>query len=101
MHPSRFLHRKLHRYGYMCWRAHGTAALRGNRRLRSAATLCSSSRQPVLGIRREESSVWERRAPLNPNQVQIFTREGVKVGPGEGGGDMHGRVWRVGKEGET
>ncbi len=39
----------------------------------------SSSRQPVLGIRREESSVWERRAPLNPQQVNMLTREGVKV----------------------
>lgn len=79
MNPSRFLHRKLHHYSHACRRAHGTAALRGGWNLRSAATLCSSSRQPVLGIRREESSVWERRAPLNPNHVQSLVKEGVKV----------------------
>ena len=33
----------------------------------------------VLGIRREESSVWERRAPLSPNHVQSLVSRGVKV----------------------
>ena len=33
----------------------------------------------VLGIRREESSVWERRAPLSPNHVQSLVSKGVKV----------------------
>ena len=33
----------------------------------------------VLAIRREESSVWERRAPLNPGHVQSLVKEGVKV----------------------
>ena len=33
----------------------------------------------VLAIRREETSVWERRAPLNPNQVQTLVSDGVKV----------------------
>ena len=33
----------------------------------------------VLGIRREESSVWERRAPLSPNHVQTLVSRGVKV----------------------
>ena len=33
----------------------------------------------MLGIRREESSVWERRAPLNPNHVSSLVKEGVKV----------------------
>lgn len=33
----------------------------------------------VLGIRREESSVWERRAPLSPNHVQSLVSKGIKV----------------------
>lgn len=33
----------------------------------------------VLGIRREESSVWERRAPLSPNHVQSLVSRGAKV----------------------
>lgn len=37
------------------------------------------AKQPVLAIRREESSVWERRAPLNPHQVQNVIQSGVKV----------------------
>jgi alpha-aminoadipic semialdehyde synthase len=36
-------------------------------------------RARVLGIRREESSVWERRAPLSPNHVQSLISKGVKV----------------------
>ncbi|CAG0879956.1 unnamed protein product [Cyprideis torosa] len=32
-----------------------------------------------LAIRREEQSVWERRAPLSPNQVRRLVNEGVKV----------------------
>lgn len=33
----------------------------------------------VLAVRREETNIWERRAPLNPNHVQSLVREGVKV----------------------
>ena len=33
----------------------------------------------VLAIHREETNIWERRAPLNPNHVQSLVREGVKV----------------------
>lgn len=33
----------------------------------------------VLGIRREESSMWERRAPLSPNHVQSLISRGIKV----------------------
>lgn len=33
----------------------------------------------ILAIRREESSVWERRAPLNPNHVESLVRKGIKV----------------------
>uniref|UniRef100_A0A646QGR2 Alpha-aminoadipic semialdehyde synthase n=1 Tax=Hemiscolopendra marginata TaxID=943146 RepID=A0A646QGR2_9MYRI len=33
----------------------------------------------ILAVRREDSSVWERRAPLSPASVRQLTREGVKV----------------------
>lgn len=39
----------------------------------------SGSQSPVLAIAREESSIWERRAPLNPLQVQQLVRSGIKV----------------------
>ncbi|XP_050705954.1 alpha-aminoadipic semialdehyde synthase, mitochondrial-like [Eriocheir sinensis] len=38
-----------------------------------------SVRGRVLAIRREDQSVWERRAPLGPAQVKQLVREGVKV----------------------
>jgi len=33
----------------------------------------------TLAIRREEQSVWERRAPLDPLNVKKLVRQGVKV----------------------
>ncbi|GAB6020684.1 hypothetical protein CHUAL_003353 [Chamberlinius hualienensis] len=33
----------------------------------------------VLGIRREDASIWERRAPLAPNHVKQLVNKGVKV----------------------
>ncbi|CAL4103454.1 unnamed protein product, partial [Meganyctiphanes norvegica] len=33
----------------------------------------------VLAIRREDQSVWERRAPLGPSQVQRLVKDGVKI----------------------
>ncbi|ROT66919.1 putative alpha-aminoadipic semialdehyde synthase, mitochondrial [Penaeus vannamei] len=33
----------------------------------------------VLAIRREDQSVWERRAPLGPSQVRQLVKDGVKV----------------------
>ena len=33
----------------------------------------------VLGIRREDASIWERRAPLAPGHVRKLVRRGVKV----------------------
>ena len=45
--------------------------------LSSSATRLEEGR--VLGIRREESSVWERRAPLSPNHVQTLVSKGIKV----------------------
>ena len=44
------------------------------------SNLCTSTvPNNVLAIRREESSVWERRAPINPNHVESLVRKGVKV----------------------
>ncbi|XP_011313787.1 alpha-aminoadipic semialdehyde synthase, mitochondrial isoform X2 [Fopius arisanus] len=41
---------------------------------------CSSSlRGKVIAIRREDQSVWERRAPLAPSNVRRLIRAGVKV----------------------
>lgn len=36
-------------------------------------------RGTTLAIRREESTVWERRAPLNPNHVHTLVKHGVTV----------------------
>jgi alpha-aminoadipic semialdehyde synthase len=33
----------------------------------------------VMAIRREDQSVWERRAPLAPHHVRKLVKEGVKV----------------------
>ncbi|GBN71408.1 hypothetical protein AVEN_55411-1 [Araneus ventricosus] len=33
----------------------------------------------VLAVRREDASVWERRAPIAPHHVKQLTKEGVKV----------------------
>lgn len=33
----------------------------------------------VIALKREEISVWERRAPLNPSHVQRLTKKGVTV----------------------
>ena len=36
-------------------------------------------RGKILAIRREDQSVWERRAPLSPANVRKLVRAGVKV----------------------
>ena len=33
----------------------------------------------VLAIRREDNSIWERRAPLSPSHVESLVQDGVKV----------------------
>lgn len=33
----------------------------------------------MVAIRREDQSVWERRAPFSPNHVRKLTKVGVKV----------------------
>ena len=39
----------------------------------------NQSHPPTVAIRREDSSVWERRAPLNPAHVHQLVRDGVRV----------------------
>lgn len=39
----------------------------------------TNNTQPVIAICREESSIWERRAPLNPGHVSKLVKEGVTV----------------------
>ncbi|GAU93378.1 hypothetical protein RvY_05330 [Ramazzottius varieornatus] len=46
---------------------------------RSPKSTSSRSHQPIMAIRREDQSVWERRAPLAPNHVRKLVRQGVKV----------------------
>lgn len=57
--------------------------LRAVRGLRLGQTWMRSYRQlssgRVVAIRREDNSVWERRAPLSPAQVRVLVRDGVKV----------------------
>ena len=33
----------------------------------------------VLAVRREDASVWERRAPLAPSHVKKLVKKGIKV----------------------
>ena len=46
--------------------------------IRQAHT-ADGSQRACVGIRREEHSVWERRAPLNPRHVQALVDDGVRV----------------------
>nr|SVE94073.1 EOG090X0141 [Simocephalus serrulatus] len=67
---------------------HSLASHRFHSLLRNGApiaisTACSRSyadvKGKVLAIRREDQSVWERRAPLSPTNVRKLVRAGVKV----------------------
>ena len=46
---------------------------------RSLRCFSSSKTPPVIAVCREESSIWERRAPLNPGHVSKLVKEGFKV----------------------
>ena len=39
----------------------------------------NNNAQPVIAICREESSIWERRAPFNPGHVSKLVKEGFTV----------------------
>lgn len=38
-----------------------------------------SAQQKLIAIRREDASLWERRAPLAPKHVRKLTKKGVRV----------------------
>ena len=48
-------------------------------RFMSTTTSCLATGEKTVAIRREESSVWERRAPLSPSHVQVLIGQGLKV----------------------
>ncbi|XP_022657573.1 alpha-aminoadipic semialdehyde synthase, mitochondrial-like isoform X3 [Varroa destructor] len=54
-------------------------ALRSTIGIRCSAKHTAAGTQRVVGIRREDQSVWERRAPLGPEDVRRLTKAGVKV----------------------
>ena len=47
------------------------------RRLISMSSYASS--KPSLAIRREDNSVWERRAPLSPADVRYLVQQDINV----------------------
>ena len=47
---------------------------------RAFSTTAAAAQQHVIAIRREDNSVWERRAPFSPSHVrELIARHGVKV----------------------
>ena len=46
---------------------------------RNLRCFSSNNAPPVIAVCREESSIWERRAPLNPGHVSKLVKEGFKV----------------------
>lgn len=48
------------------------------RRIHRSASVLKESPH-VLAIRREDASIWERRAPLAPYHVEKLTKQGVKI----------------------
>lgn len=46
---------------------------------RSAALWTRPSARHVVAIRREDASIWERRAPLAPYHVERLTKQGVRI----------------------
>ncbi|XP_063621559.1 alpha-aminoadipic semialdehyde synthase, mitochondrial [Cydia splendana] len=57
---------------------HKTAALR-SKRIHQMAYYSTAKSRKVIAIRREDQSVWERRAPFAPLNVNRFVRNGIKV----------------------
>lgn len=59
---------------------HKSAALRSRRKYFTQAVYYSTTKtSPIIAIRREDQSVWERRAPFSPSNVNRLVRQGVKV----------------------
>ena len=51
----------------------------GDKWISRSLSAASDTRRPILAITREESSVWERRAPINPSHVHSLIKNNVKV----------------------
>lgn len=49
------------------------------RRIHKSAHLLGRDSRHVLAIRREDASIWERRAPLAPYHVEKLTKQGVRI----------------------
>ncbi|KAJ0175669.1 hypothetical protein K1T71_008828 [Dendrolimus kikuchii] len=59
---------------------HKSPALRSKRLFtKNVAYYSTVKARRVIAIRREDQSVWERRAPFSPSNVKSFVRQGVKV----------------------
>ncbi|XP_004926544.2 alpha-aminoadipic semialdehyde synthase, mitochondrial [Bombyx mandarina] len=59
---------------------HKSATLRSKGQIiQNVAFYSSTKTRRVIAIRREDQSVWERRAPFSPSNVKSLVREGVKV----------------------
>lgn len=46
---------------------------------RGAGALHAPDSRHVVAIRREDASIWERRAPLAPHHVERLTKQGVRI----------------------
>jgi len=49
------------------------------RRFHRSASLLARDLRHVVAIRREDASIWERRAPLAPHHVEKLTKQGVRI----------------------
>ena len=49
------------------------------RRLHRSASVLGRDSRHVVAIRREDASIWERRAPLAPYHVEQLTKRGVRI----------------------
>ncbi|XP_013180975.1 PREDICTED: alpha-aminoadipic semialdehyde synthase, mitochondrial [Papilio xuthus] len=59
--------------------SHRVAAFRTKSHLVRQLSVSTSKPRRVIAIRREDQSVWERRAPFSPANVSRLVRQGVKV----------------------
>lgn len=50
-----------------------------NRHLVTQCTYRYASSKPTLAIRREDNSVWERRAPLSPSDIRHLIKQDINV----------------------
>jgi len=65
------------RGGLQCLRQAGTTTHGGVRVQRVTSSPVGTGK--VLALRREDNTVWERRAPLSPSHVQRLVKSGVTV----------------------